>query len=39
VSASIPSFLAGGLVHYVLTKLFVQRVGIGGYEEAEKTSA
>jgi NCS1 family nucleobase:cation symporter-1 len=38
VSASIPSFLAAGLVHYVLTKLFVQRLGKGGYEGAEKTA-
>jgi nucleobase:cation symporter-1, NCS1 family len=39
VSASIPSFLAAGLVHFVLTKLFVQRLGKGGYEGAEKTGA
>ncbi len=38
-SASIPSFLAGGLAHYALTKLFVQRLGKGGYEGAEKTGA
>ena len=38
-SASIPSFLAGGLAHYALTKLFVQRLGKGGYEQAEKTGA
>jgi nucleobase:cation symporter-1, NCS1 family len=38
-SASIPSFLAGGLAHYVLTRLFVQRLGKGGYERAEKTGA
>jgi NCS1 family nucleobase:cation symporter-1 len=39
VSASIPSFLTAGLVHFVLTKLFVQRLGKGGYEGAEKTGA
>ncbi len=38
-SASIPSFLAGGLAHYALTKLFVQRLGKGGYEGAEKSGA
>ncbi len=36
VSASVPSFLAGALTHYVLTKLLVQRAGRGGYEEPEK---
>jgi nucleobase:cation symporter-1, NCS1 family len=39
VSASIPSFLSAGVVHYALTRLFVQRLGKGGYEEAEKTGA
>jgi nucleobase:cation symporter-1, NCS1 family len=39
VSASIPSFLAGGLAHYVLTRLIVQRLGKGGYEETGKTGA
>jgi NCS1 family nucleobase:cation symporter-1 len=39
VSASIPSFLTGALVHYLLTKLLVQRLGKGGYEKTEKAEA
>ncbi len=33
LSASVPSFLAAGLVHYLLTRTLVQRLGKGGYEE------
>jgi NCS1 family nucleobase:cation symporter-1 len=36
VSASIPSFLVGGLVHYLLTRLLVQPAGKGGYDEPER---
>nr|MDP9485969.1 cytosine permease [Actinomycetota bacterium] len=39
VSASIPSFLAAGLVHYLLTKGLVQRLGKGGYEEVGRAKA
>jgi len=31
-TASIPAFLVAGLVHYVLTRLVVQPLGVGGYE-------
>jgi nucleobase:cation symporter-1, NCS1 family len=34
VSASMPAFVVAGTAHYLLTKLFVQRVGRGGYEFA-----
>lgn len=30
-TASLPSFLAGGLTYYLLTKLVTQRLGQGGY--------
>lgn len=39
VSASVPSFLAAGLVHYLLTKAVVQRLGKGGYGEDGRTEA
>jgi NCS1 family nucleobase:cation symporter-1 len=35
-SASIPAFLAAGIVHFLLTKLVVQRLGKGGYAEPDK---
>ncbi len=31
-TASVPAFVVAGLVHYVLTRLVVQRLGMGGYE-------
>jgi nucleobase:cation symporter-1, NCS1 family len=34
VSASMPAFVVAGTTHYLLTKLFVQRTGRGGYELA-----
>ena len=39
VSASVPAFLAAGLVHYLLTKGLVQRLGKGGYEETGRSKA
>jgi nucleobase:cation symporter-1, NCS1 family len=30
-TASLPAFIVAGLVHYLLTRLVVQRLGMGGY--------
>jgi len=30
-TASIPAFVVAGITHYTLTRLVVQRLGIGGY--------
>lgn len=30
-TASVPAFLVAGLAHYLLTRLIVQRMGMGGY--------
>lgn len=38
LSASLPAFLAAGLLHALLTKLVVQPLGKGGYGEAEKST-
>jgi NCS1 family nucleobase:cation symporter-1 len=38
VSASIPAFLTAGGVHFLLTKVVVQRLGKGGYAEPDKVT-